>query len=142
VAAGLILKEVFGIGATVVAPMHMRGAGATLSDTWHGTLTMLGAVCYLLAMGFGAAAFGQRFRLYSIATMVVLTVFGVLAGMEHVRIAENLPTPTVGLWERIDIYATMLWITVLAITLLRRRGGRSGLPSAGRGDPDSALRGA
>jgi hypothetical protein len=142
VGAGLILKEVFGIVATVVAPMHMRGAGATLSDTWHGILTMLGAICYLLVMGFGAAAFGQRFRLYSIATMMLLTVLGILAGMEHARIAENLPTPTVGLWERIDIYATMVWIAVLAVTLLRRPGGRSGLPWAGRGDPDSALPGA
>jgi hypothetical protein len=125
VGAALIGKEVFGIVATVVAPMHMRGAGTTLSDTWHGYLTMLGAVCYLLAMGFGAAAFGRRFRIYSVATMVLLTVFGVLAGAEHARIAANLPTPTVGLWERVDIYATMVWIAVLAITSLRaqRRSG-------------------
>jgi hypothetical protein len=26
-----------------------------------------------------------------------------------------------GLWERIDIFATMLWIAVLAIALLRTR---------------------
>jgi hypothetical protein len=38
------------------------------------------------------------------------------------RIAANLPTPWVGLWERINIGVFLLWVVVLAIALLRRRG--------------------
>jgi hypothetical protein len=115
--------------------MHMRGAGPTLSDTWHGNLTILGALCYLLAMGFAATVLGPRFRVYSIATMGVLIVFGILAGAEHARIAANLPSPTVGLWERVGIYATMLWIAVLAVSLLRaRRDGAVGIREGGEGN--------
>jgi hypothetical protein len=125
VAVGLIGKEVLGSVATLFAPIHLREALAagegSLTDTWHGILTFGGALCYLLAMGFGATAFGKRFRLYSVATMLILVVFGVLTGLDQPRLEANLPTPWMGLWERIDIFATMLWIAVLAIALLRTR---------------------
>ena len=123
VAVGLIGKEVLGSVATLFAPIHLRealaaGAGS-LTDAWHGILTFGGALCYLLAMGFGATALGKRFRLYSIATMLILVVFGVMTGLDQPQLEANLPTPWMGLWERIDIFATMLWIAVLAIVLLR-----------------------
>jgi hypothetical protein len=35
------------------------------------------------------------------------------------QLQANLPTPGVGVWERISIAAFMAWIVVLAITLLR-----------------------
>jgi hypothetical protein len=73
----------------------------------------------LLAIGFGAAAFGKRFRLYSIATIVLLVVFGALTGSEAPRIAANLSTPWVGGWERINIGVFLLWVVALAIALLR-----------------------
>jgi hypothetical protein len=125
VAVGLIGKEVLGIVATLFAPIHLREALAaregSLTDTWHGILTFGGALCYLLAMGFGATAFGKQFRLYSIATMLILVVFGVLTGLDQPQLEANLPTPWMGLWERIDIFASMLWIAVLAIALLLTR---------------------
>jgi hypothetical protein len=31
----------------------------------------------------------------------------------------NLPTPWIGVWERIHLVAWLLWIAVLAIALLR-----------------------
>jgi hypothetical protein len=34
----------------------------------------------------------------------------------------NQPTPWMGTEERINIYATMLWVAVLAIGLLRAQG--------------------
>ena len=46
--------------------MHLRGTGFTASDTQHIVLAMVTVVLMPLAMGFGAAAFGKRFRLYSI----------------------------------------------------------------------------
>jgi hypothetical protein len=56
----------------------------------------------------------------TVAPMLVLSLFGILAGMDIPRIGENLPTPWLGAWERINIYATMLWIAVLAVTVRAR----------------------
>jgi hypothetical protein len=89
----------------------------------------------MVAIGFGATAFGKRFRLYSIATMVILVVFGVLTGVDAPRVQANLPTPWLGVWERISIAVDMLWVAVLAITLLRVQGttavvGRQGARAA------------
>jgi hypothetical protein len=50
---------------------------------------------------------------------VVLVVFGVLTGMESPNLQTNQPTPRIGVWERINIGVFMLWILVLAITLLK-----------------------
>src|SRR4030095_11179705 len=63
----------------------------------------------------------KRLRLYSSATLMIFFVFGALAGMEAPRVAANLPTPWIGVWERIIIAAQMLWIAVLAVTLLRNQ---------------------
>jgi hypothetical protein len=138
VAVGLIAKEVLGSVATLFAPIHMREAlaagEATASDAWHGILTFGGALCYLLAMGFGATAFGKWFRFYSIATMLIFVVFGVMTGLDQPQLEANLPTPWMGLWERIDIFATMLWIAVLAIALLRTQVQRPQDNLDGRSD--------
>jgi hypothetical protein len=101
-------------------PMHLRGAEVTLTDTLHIAWTMVSALLTLLAMGFAAAAFGKRFRLYSIVTMVLLVTFGALASVDAPRIQANLPTPWVGVWQRLNIAVWMLWFVVLAIALLRR----------------------
>jgi hypothetical protein len=102
-----------------LAPIHLRGAESTLTDTMHIAFAMVTVLLMLLAMGFGAAAFGKRFRLYSLATMALLVVFGALTGLDGPRIAANLPTPWVGVWERINIGVFLLWVIVLAIALLR-----------------------
>ena len=121
VAAGLIGKEVLGLVVTLFFPMHMRGVEGTLTDTMHATLTLVGNLFFLLAIGFGATVFGKRFGLYSIATMVLIVVGGVLAGLDVPQMAADLPTPWMGLWERMDAYAYVLWMAVLAITLLHAR---------------------
>jgi hypothetical protein len=101
-------------------PMHIRGAEVTLTDTLHIVWTMVSILLTLLAMGFAAAAFGKRFRVYSIATMVLLVAFGAVAGVAGPRIQANLPTPGVGVWQRLNIAVWMLWLVVLAVALLRR----------------------
>jgi len=100
-------------------PMHLRGAGFTLTDTLHIVWATATVLLMMLAIGFGAAAFGKLFRLYSIATMVILVACGVLTFSDGPRIAVNLPTPWVGVWERINIGVFLVWIVVLAATLLR-----------------------
>jgi hypothetical protein len=88
----------------------------------HGIITMVLVLFMMLAMGFGAAAFGRRFRLYSIATILMLVVGGVLTGLDQPRLVANLPTPWMGVWERIDIGVFLLWVVVLAVALLRLSG--------------------
>jgi hypothetical protein len=104
--------------------MHSREVlatgGGTLSDTMHIVFAMVTVLLMMFAIGFGAAAFGKPFRLYSITTMVILLAFGALTGVEAPRIDANLPTPWVGVWERINIGVFLLWVIVLAIMLLRR----------------------
>jgi hypothetical protein len=105
------------------APMHLREAlaagGGTLSDTMHLVLGSVTVLLMLLAIGFGAVAFGRRFRLYSVASLVVLVAFGALTFLDAPRVAANLSTPWVGVWERINIGVFLLWVVVLATTVLR-----------------------
>ena len=103
------------------APMHLRGAERTLTDTMHIVLACVDVLFIVLIVGFGASAFGKRFRLYSIGTILVVLVFGALAGLQGPRVAANLPTPWVGVTERISIFGYMVWMASLAITLMRVR---------------------
>jgi hypothetical protein len=101
-------------------PMHLRGTEPTLTDTLHIAWTIVTVLLIVLAIGFAAAALGRGFRLYSMTTLVVFIVFGTLSGVDGPRIAANLPTPWIGVWERANIGAWLLWIVVMAIALLRR----------------------
>jgi len=112
--------------------MHLRDAlaagGATFSDTLHLALGVVTEVIYLLALGFAAAAFGRAFRVYSIATFAVLSVFGALTFRDAPGISVNQATPLIGVWERINIGVFLIWVIVLASALLLR--GRSKRPRA------------
>ncbi len=104
-------------------PMHMREVistgGGTMTDTLHITWAMITLIFMMLLMGFGAAALGKQFRIYTIITWVVFIVCGVLTFRESPGIKANLPTPWIGVWERINIGAFLLWVVVLAIILMR-----------------------
>jgi hypothetical protein len=135
VVAGLLVG--YGVIGLVgpFAPMHQRGVGGTLTDTMHIVVTTVLVLFILLAIGFGATAFGNRFRLYSIGTILILLVFGAMAGLDGPRLAANLPTSWLGVKERINIGGFLLWVVVLAITLLRVRNaaavaGRQGALAA------------
>jgi hypothetical protein len=90
--------------------MHQRevlaAGGATFSDTMHVALGGVTVLLMFLTIGVGATAFGKPFRLYSIATVVVLLTFGALTFVEAPRLQANLPTPWIGLWERINFSRT------------------------------------
>ena len=104
-------------------PMHLRevlaAGGGTWSDTMHIVFTSFTVVLMLLAMGFGAAALGKAFRIYTILTMVLLATFGALTGSEAPGIDVNGPTPWIGVYERVNIGVFLLWVIVLAVALLR-----------------------
>jgi hypothetical protein len=92
-------------------------------ETWRNNLhvpgTALSVLCVLLAIGFGSTLLGRRFRYYSYATILAMLVFGVWAGAQAGQVEANQPTPWLGIEERCNIYAVMLWVVVLAIGLLR-----------------------
>lgn len=108
-------------------PMHQRevlaAGGGTLTDILHIGFAMVTVPLMLLQIGFGAAAFGRQFRIYSILTIAVLIAAGVLTGLDSPKLEANLPTPLIGVWERINIGAFMVWVVVLAVILLKREEG-------------------
>ena len=102
-----------------VAPMHMRGTVVSTTDTMHIVLTIVAVVLMVTFMTTGASAFGRGFRLFSILTMLAMVVAGGVVGTQISAIAQGLPTPWMGLVERVSVYAPSLWMTVLAVMLLR-----------------------
>lgn len=105
-------------GATFA--MHPRG-GPVSNDLPHIALTGALVLLLLVAIGAGTFALGRRFRAYSLATLATMIIFGALTTRYPPLMEAGLPTPGFGTIERIDIYAPMLWIALLAIALLRRR---------------------
>ena len=130
VAAGLVLAYASLGLFWPFAAMHQRdvlaAGGGTSSDTWHLVLGAVTVFLMFLAIGFGAGAFGTRFRTYSLVTIVTLLTFGLLTFSEAPHLQTGLPTPWIGLWERINITAFLLWIAVLASALWRRRRDSDG----------------
>jgi Protein of unknown function (DUF998) len=115
----------FGMVGGWFTPMNTREALAAgergLRNAMHIPMTAVMSLFMLLAMGFGATLLGKRFRYYSYATIALLVVFGVLTSLQAGKMVANEPTPWMGLTERINIYATMLWVAMLAIGLLRAK---------------------
>jgi hypothetical protein len=86
---GLLLM-IHGAFSAYWPPMHQRAVlaagGGTLTDTLHIVWTMVTGVLFMLETGFGAAALGKRFRLYSIATMAIGIVCGAMTGTYAARL--------------------------------------------------------
>jgi hypothetical protein len=118
-----ILLFLHGIVGLTWSPMHQRemlaAGGGTFTDTWHIVMSVITVSLMFLTIGFGAAAFNKGFRFYSVATILVFIVFGVLTFAEAPNVDKNLPTPFIGLWERINIAAFMVWLFVFSVILLR-----------------------
>jgi hypothetical protein len=118
--AGASLMGVGVIGfAGPFVPVHLRGVEPTITDTLHVVTTIAIVICTMVAIGFGSRAFGRWFRAYSLATLVTLIVFGAWAALDGARLAANLPTPWLGVTERVNIGAYLIWVAVLAVRLLR-----------------------
>ena len=103
-----------------------------MSDLGHIILGGGSSVLILGFIGFGAFALGNRFRNWSLATMLVyfLTALGTFSYVNEVVAGDS--TPWLGIIERIMIYAYLLWVAVLAVALLLRdrEGGSSGITTA------------
>jgi hypothetical protein len=108
--------------------MNLRGTGDPAQDVAHIALTMVMVLLILASVGFGASLRGRMFRLYSFATLLIMVVFGVLTSVTARGIATGAPTPWTGLTERVNIGAFLLWIVVLAVSLLRAAGAAHSRP--------------
>lgn len=97
-----------------------------LADRMHLVLSGVTAVLHLAAMGFGGAALGRRFRVYSLVSAATFLVFGGLTGVEARKVGTGDPTPWLGVVERVMMGATLQWMAVLAAALWRRPAGRQG----------------
>jgi hypothetical protein len=124
VGALLMVQAVLG---SVWPPMYQRAVlaadGRAVTDTLHIAWTEMTGFLFMLTTGFGAAALGKQFRTYSIATMASSSICGAVTGTSAARLEANLPTPWMGVWERISVAGYMLWMAVLA-TALRHSKGR------------------
>ena len=106
-------------------PIHVRGSMPwTINETMHILLTAITVFFIVGAIVFGAKTAGVRFRAYSIATIAFTLGFGAWSGWLGRAMAEDLPTPWIGVAERACIYSYLAWMVAFAVVLLRRRDDR------------------
>lgn len=99
--------------------MDMRGAAVTPLGSLHPHMTGVMSLFILLSIGVGAFLDKRGFRVYSLTTILLLLVFGGLTAAQAPQLAAGQNTPWMGLTERVNIYATMLWFAVLSALLVR-----------------------
>ena len=92
--------------------------GLSQRDRVHIAATAIQGVAMASALLVGAFSHGRQFRLYSFGTLAVALVFGAVSG----ALAARESTAWVGAAERVNIYAWMLWVAVLAVAFLREEG--------------------
>jgi hypothetical protein len=100
-------------------PMHPGEALSTFPNTMNVILKGTGVLFFLLAIGFGAAAFRNWFRLYSIGTLLTFIVLTILGIWVLPQITAGAPISRVGIQERVMGYGCLAWVLLLAMTLLR-----------------------
>ena len=122
VTAGLLAANaVTALVAVAFFPMHPGEAVSTFDNTMNVVLMGVSVLFLLGAMVFGAAAYKNWFRFYSIGTFLVFLVEDILATLGAPQAIAGQPGPLVGIQERTMIYGCLLWVVVLAIVLLRAK---------------------
>jgi hypothetical protein len=119
--AGLIIASAaVGFLGPTLFEMNVRGSGGDpRADVLHIALTAVLSMIILLFIASGAFVLGRGFRIYSFVTIAVMLVFGALTGIASRGVGTGEPTPWLGALERVNIGACLLWVAVLAVSLLR-----------------------
>ena len=118
-----------GVVGELTPPMNLRGTGNISGDLPHIILTGVIVLFILSAIVVGASLYGRRWRRYSLATISALLVSGAVTGFAAGELAAGQLTPWLGVAERINIGAYLLWVGALAVTLLRPRATSDRLAS-------------
>jgi len=71
----IVIYGLIGLSAPFF-PMQPPGTGATFTGNMHLILTAFTVLSMFLAIAFGAAALGKRFRIYSIVTLYYCSALG------------------------------------------------------------------
>jgi hypothetical protein len=119
VGALLLLAGVIGLPTHTVFAMSSRWMTAGFNDTMHALLSLSFSLIVFGAVVASAVAFPGRFRLYALATLLMLAGFGALSSVAIRGLAQN-STPWAGAFERINAYGYFAWLIVLAVTVARR----------------------
>ena len=130
-------RSVWWIGALLVAElvlvgiathtfwaMSSRDMATGFNDTMHITLSAVFSLLVVAMMILSAVAYSGWFRLYALATMVVVVSFGMASSLA-IRGIEQDDTPWAGGFERINAYAYFAWLVVLAVMVIRHELGPS-----------------
>lgn len=128
VTGGILVAQGLVFPLWLLFPMTSREemvkATTTAHDVGHLLLGALAILFIIAEMGFSAAAFGKRFRLFSVAMAVTVLVFGAVTGMLSSGMTAGHPTPWMGVVERVSYGSWLLWMGVLAVVLLRIQSPR------------------
>jgi len=114
----LILIGLVGLAWTPF-PMHLGEPMSSFANTIHSIFASVQVILVLLTIGFGATAYRNWFRYYSIVTILALFAAGLVSFWLAASGNNPFAPPWFGLIERINVYGYLLWIAVLAIILLR-----------------------
>ncbi len=121
--AGLFIAAwVVGLPNHTIWAMSSRGMDAGFNDTMHITGTIVWSLLVAAAVVLSAVAYRGRFRIYAIATLVILAGFGAAASFAMAGLEQDM-TPWAGAFERINAYAYFAWVIVLAVTWERHHAG-------------------
>jgi hypothetical membrane protein len=91
-------------------PMHGRGTTPTESDRVHAVIAGINVILVLSGI-FVSTRIGPRFRIYAIASAILMLVAGAATFLYVPRIDARLPTPGLGLVERVNVYGYLVWIS-------------------------------
>lgn len=121
IVGGLIVGVgVLALTAGQLAAMEPRGTEQGLAGTLHLAEGLAAMILVFASMGIAATALGRRFGSYTVATLVVAIGCGIWSAMDIPQVEQGLPTPWLGVKERVFWYGYQSWYIVLALMLLRQ----------------------
>jgi hypothetical protein len=118
-----------------MAADEVLGANTIHTLIW-GVITPL---LMLAGIGVSAAAFGKAFRRYAILSLAALVAFSIVAGIQAAQVNAGEFVGWFGITERALIGVWLLWVALLALTLIRRQATRSQVQLEARCPPGTGV---
>ena len=100
-------------------PMNLRGAIGSSNDAMHLVMVVVTIILMITMIISGSNVHNKNFRFYSIITLIIMALFGIITGQQTANVAANLPTPFMGITERFSSYSPLIWITVLSLICIK-----------------------